>query len=364
MNSEDIFRIAQEYADVMVVYKRRIRFTFVLSTLSSFLAVYLVLNYTPHRAHGYRKYLLGMIAWAFVLDFIVCVVYVPQLLLPVVGLCVGGIFENSHSVTALIALLCIFVFAMTGTAISIITAFIYRLVVVKTGDDISRYPCLIVLIITAHIMGPAMICGPMVFAVLYDVDAIKEEVKILYPGVYLYAENRTCSFMSRSTPSYATYLFLMMIALALLTAALLAFGCAICIFRSINRFRKTMSSRTYEMHKQLTKSLIVQFSIPFTFLAMPLSILLYYMTTQKDGVLLKTLCVVIFELISLHSTFNAISMIMMTKPYRDFVLNQCLKLAVAFPGSWSITQSLAKPKVDDVINRRPSTHTFRQQNSN
>ncbi|CAD5235716.1 unnamed protein product [Bursaphelenchus xylophilus] len=141
--------------------------------------------------------------WSWLVDFIVSVLHMPQLLLPVIGLCVGGVFADSHSMAIMLILMISFVIAMCGTGLSVITAFSYRLVVVKTGKDMTKYPSILIAILLAHILVPAAICAPMIYAVLYDVHAVEEEIRRQHLGVYMYMEGRTCSFLSINLTPYS-----------------------------------------------------------------------------------------------------------------------------------------------------------------
>ena len=76
-----------------------------------------------------------------------------------------------------------------------------------------------------------------------------------------------------------------------------------------------MSAKTYQMNKELLKSLIFQLTVPTVFMTIPFTVFLAFILLEIEGVAFLIQADYISG--TLHSTMNTVMMIYFIKPYRE-----------------------------------------------
>ncbi|KAH7695301.1 7TM GPCR protein [Aphelenchoides avenae] len=98
----------------------------------------------------------------------------------------------------------------------------------------------------------------------------------------------------------------------------LLFGLPVVTFRKLKREQCHMSTRPYQVQRTLLVSLMVQVSLPALTMALPVVMIVLCLTfVSFDS---SDIMILAFQIFSLHSFFNAVATIALTRPYREVVL--------------------------------------------
>ncbi|KAH7724373.1 hypothetical protein AAVH_08077 [Aphelenchoides avenae] len=90
---------------------------------------------------------------------------------------------------------------------------------------------------------------------------------------------------------------------------------AVLSFRRLKFLERQRIVRGYRHHRQLLCSLVVQVAVPYATIILPTAVILVCMTFEVPNATL--ISQIATQMPTLHSFFNATTMILMTRPYRE-----------------------------------------------
>ncbi|KAI6184890.1 hypothetical protein M3Y97_00645300 [Aphelenchoides bicaudatus] len=202
--------------------------------------------------------------WSGLFDVYMGIFYAPQLMFPATAICSDGFLIRTSPTLSF----SIFVVLMGGTGMSIFSAFLFRL---STN----------------------------------------------YPALFTFSQQHSCFFFSWKVVPILSALFFVFALFEILLCIFVVWALRVLVMRKIEENKETMSKRTLQLHQQLNNSLSIQFLVPEFFLVVPFTLIIALILTGNHGTKLAQRagnCLMMFS--SMHSLFNAFSMILFTGPYR------------------------------------------------
>ncbi|KAH7711695.1 Protein SRI-19 a, partial [Aphelenchoides avenae] len=294
-------------------------------------------------------------SWSF--DIFTAVMLGPYSLLPIAGYCTIGLLRFTGHFWGGIIGFCVMLWFLGLCGASVLTAAVYRLAAIHNWQYRLLNTKGIVVIIAFHLF----IAGPVLFVAAFVVAGISgQQEKLMtsivkaYPGVRAMVASEICVF----SPLEANTAMTVAAIVALLTLAfVILFGGGTFAFTIVALWqrRKTMSQRSFRLHRQLVQSLALQFAIPGLTLLLPFCVVAVCLVTKSDA--LKRVWPFAAQAVSSHSLLNAFIMIVCTKPYREAVYELTgLKKLVTKVGYKHAVTSFGTPSFITVQTRSP---TFR-----
>ncbi|KAH7700045.1 hypothetical protein AAVH_32839, partial [Aphelenchoides avenae] len=203
---------------------------------------------------------------------------------------------------------------------SIISAAFYRLAAVSNRLELMTSKPMIAVLALCHLLlaSPSYIVH---FALTDDIDAKRDYVLENFTEVAPFYTSHTCTMYSIGYTRLYIYA-----AVATTNVAACLVLCQVILgmaFKTLNRVKSTLSVRTFQLQRTLTKSLVYQFILPNILITLP------YVVFGIDAFVLppfsQHVSIVTFILSTFHTTANTIIMVTFVKPYRDAIKYKLLR---------------------------------------
>ncbi|KAI6221775.1 hypothetical protein M3Y95_00997600 [Aphelenchoides besseyi] len=287
--------------------------------------------------HSFRWYLLNIVFWSCLFDVYMSVFYTPALMLPTIGLCANGLLNSlSSPYTGLVA--CTTFIVLFGAAgMSVFAAFLFRLSAITQKTHWLHRKSSFALMIGIHLSYTFPACTFLWISANIDVEGAQTDLRENYPSVFYFSRSHHCLILSSKANLISTLMFFITVLIEVVFCLVVVFTLRSLVLRKTHQIRHTMSRRTYQLHCQLTTSLSVQFLIPVLVLVFPFSILTALALSDQHNEITRDISFLLMGLGSMHSTFNAISMILFTGPYRRTFLTPYYALVKKWKSSSQTT---------------------------
>ncbi|KAI1696164.1 serpentine type 7TM GPCR chemoreceptor srh domain-containing protein [Ditylenchus destructor] len=293
------------------------------NTLSTALLIFLILKHSPDSMSVYKWYLLNMTIWCYALDFFNTVVYVPFTVFPAVGICTLGVLSFLPRVTATYNW-AMFNQLLGMCGMSIMASSVYRLAALHNATDTMTSRKTIFIIVLAHVFYTAP-CITVYSTTIHSDEQMLDYMKNTHPKLLPFWNTHQCRSMliNADLMRYAL-VAIAQICLAATATLTIVWYC----FREMKRTKSIISSNTYRLHKMLTISLLLQFTIPMLLIILPFIAIGIFAVTQLKHAQLVSL--ITFVISTTHTTVNALIMIGMIQPYRKVFFNYFLPIRRMF----------------------------------
>ncbi|KAE9556274.1 hypothetical protein FO519_000457 [Halicephalobus sp. NKZ332] len=287
-----------------------------LSLTSTLFAIFLIFKKSPREIGEYKYYLFNITCCSFLFDVYMTFVYSPVTLFPAMVMCAKGVLEPLGWMGGVAGFYLFLTFFGT-CSMSVITAFIYRLFILKNQQQLMKSCKWFLFLVFIHLFyfSPTLIVYS--FSIV-DRAAIDGAIIKRYPNIKPYYINKSCTATAFETSPFAFYFMFLCCIQFGLTVPIAAFLISKC-FKTLKDQKIFMTEKTFRLHKQLILSLIFQLIVPFSTLFIPFTLMATFVFLEVSNIPWVYQALMLVG--TIHSFCNTLMMTIMVKPYRNTVLN-------------------------------------------
>uniref|UniRef100_A0A7E5A1Y4 G-protein coupled receptors family 1 profile domain-containing protein n=1 Tax=Panagrellus redivivus TaxID=6233 RepID=A0A7E5A1Y4_PANRE len=208
----------------------------------------------------------------------------------------------------------IWLFGVHGSAL--MSAYISRLITLTDHGYLLKKKMTYFLMGCLHVFIAAPAIGAQFYA-SPERSRVLQYINETVPEFYDTFVSNACSLYAIRFEKQ-NFIFVLIAVLTLFTFAFVILFITLCVFRLLRKSKAVMSNKTATMHRELILTLIVQTVIPVACLVVPCVTMLVAASLKA-----KTLPILMqfaFQIMTLHSTFNMMAVLILMKPYRDRIL--------------------------------------------
>uniref|UniRef100_A0AC34QL70 Uncharacterized protein n=1 Tax=Panagrolaimus sp. JU765 TaxID=591449 RepID=A0AC34QL70_9BILA len=246
-------------------YGYGLTFTGTLAIIFGFLGMYFTLFCSPRQFGAFKYFLFNICLWSFVFDFYTAVLFRPVVLAPATVMCATGIISTSSYTLGHVYYIT-FVILFGICSVSVLSAFIYRYCALIGKLDLLLSKKCLVLLAAFHLLYD-IIPAIMNWMESLDKDRIHELIFQQWPNIrsHIVGHGCACVHMSRTSTIIFSVVQIGEFFIGIPIATILVHKC----FNSLNAQKSIMSTKTYQMHRNLLISLIFQWAVPVFVLFTP-----------------------------------------------------------------------------------------------
>uniref|UniRef100_A0A914PK62 Uncharacterized protein n=1 Tax=Panagrolaimus davidi TaxID=227884 RepID=A0A914PK62_9BILA len=202
-------------------------------------------------------------------------------------------------------------FSFGGMAI--FYAFSYQYFSLNNNSEVFHRPKIIIAMFASMILygfPPALLT-----IITVDIEAARAEVKQNTPQFYQLFITGACN-MNKVNLEFAIYV--VDVVIQIFFVYLIAVICGIKIIRKLQSLKSSMSKSNLKVQKQFVMALTAQMTIPMIFIIIPITFLLIEVTFGNGDI--AELSQWVLQFFGLHSSGNAIAVMVIFKPYRQRII--------------------------------------------
>ncbi|KAI1713140.1 eukaryotic aspartyl protease domain-containing protein [Ditylenchus destructor] len=208
---------------------------------------------------------------------------------------------------------------MCGTSLTY--AVIYRTASLYDKQYILRKKSVIFILIFVELLytSPAVISGTLI---LPSHTKSVEYMSQNHPEMVEFFLTNSCILLGLDVYSILPFIIACMTMISLIVAVNVV--AVIIASRGLKEARLKMTQKTYRMHKQLTRSVMIQWAIPTSMVTMSYVVLIFTCVLQLESA--GTISYIAFVVSTFHTTVNGFIMIFTIQPYKAGVLKYLRKV--------------------------------------
>ncbi|CAJ0573927.1 unnamed protein product, partial [Mesorhabditis spiculigera] len=293
------------------------------------MAGYLIYKKTPAEMSQYRYFLLNIWFWTALSDFALTIVLQIQLFFPLFGGASCSLFVNyffpmlpDNGYFAWVFT----VWVLVNASISLLCGFIYRLWALDSETWLRRDKSYLYNFCAGiHVIKSSFETWECIMAYTPR-DKMATFILERYPQYSSILTIPNFLLLEPALNPWNGYLFG-----TLITGEFAIFGTMIYIFGRISKIlqdrRGCMSTRTYQQHRMLTISLILQSVLPIVVFYVPITAgMAYLLVDRGENGYIQGMAHGCLILLCLHTNINIIAMLCLIRPYRVEVLRWWAKM--------------------------------------
>ncbi|KAE9548173.1 hypothetical protein FO519_008613, partial [Halicephalobus sp. NKZ332] len=287
-----------------------------VSLVSTVMAFFFILKHSPKSLGSYKYYMCNISLWSFLFDIYMTILYVPKPLFPALAVCSGGLLKGFGWFYGGEIAYFVFLLFFGACSMSVVSAFGYRLLILKNKEFWIKSKTWISSLAFLHIFywTPTWILAAVAAK---DHDTIVRSVMKEYPSMDPNFPTDSCYSTSFSV-SKVSYVFITVCCLQYFTFVPVISTLAYFCHRSLKVSREKMSPKTFRMHRELIFSLLFQIAAPMITLFIPYSVMAAMIIFQVDNV--QGFNQIGLLAATFHTTLNTLIVIFSIRPYRKAFL--------------------------------------------